>query len=154
MGHIDVKGLNSAVYGISSDNSTWPSCTICACTNIKHTPFPSNSNCCASCPLEHVHCDIARPLPHSYGNYLYYIVFVDCFSCNISLFFMRTRDKASSYLTEFRSCAENFTGERLTILHVDNAPELTHGKMEEICKTHGITFEKAIPHSPPTKWCR
>ena len=62
---------------------------------------------------------------------------------------MKTHDEACNFLIEFQTATENFTGEQLTILRIDNAPKLTHGKMEDHCKTHGILFEKTIPDSPP-----
>jgi hypothetical protein len=76
-------------------------------------------------------------------------LFVDDFSRYISLFFMKTRDEALKHFIEFKSATENFTSERISLLRVDNAPELTHGKMEQFCKTNGISYEKTIPDSPP-----
>ena len=149
MGHVGIKGLHHAVHGISCDDSTRESCSICARANIRCTPFPSHSNRHASRALERVHCDVAGPLLYCYRNYSYYIVFVDCYTRFISLFFIKSCDEACNFLIEFQTATENFTGQRLTILQVDNAPELTRGKMEEHCKTHGISFEKTIPGSPP-----
>jgi hypothetical protein len=148
MGHIGVKGLLRAVEGIKADDSTYTSCSVCARANIKRSPFPKRSSHRASRLLQRIHCDIAGPLPTCYGNYSYYILFIDCYSRYISLFFMKTRDEALDYFIEFLTLAENFTNERVTSLRVDNAPELTRGKMESYCTTKGISYEKTIPHSP------
>jgi hypothetical protein len=149
MGHIGVKGLKQAVEGVSFDDSNNSSCSICARANIKRSPFPKHSLHRASRLLERIHCDISGPLPHSYGNFSYYILFIDCYSRYISLFLMKTRDEALQHFSLFRSLAQNFTGECLTILRVDNAPELTRGQMEAYCKTEGISYEKTVPYSPP-----
>lgn len=149
MGHIGVKHLTRAVEGVGVDDSSYPSCITCSQANIKRTPFPKHAMHRASNLLQRIHCDICGPLPHCYGTFQYYILFVDDYSRYISLFFMKTRDEALSHFVQFKSAAENFTGERITFLRVDNAPELTHGKMEQFCKTNGITYEKTIPDSPP-----
>lgn len=148
MGHVGVKNLSKAVEGIGVDNISYPSCPTCARANIKRTPFPKIAKHRASTLIQRVHCDICGPLPHCYGNFSYYILFIDDFTRYISLFFMKTRDEAPALFTEFRAAVENFTRERVSLLRVDNAPELTHGKMKDLCKTNGISYEKTIPDSP------
>jgi hypothetical protein len=149
MGHIGVKGLNKAVEGINGDSSTYSNCITCAQANIKRTPFPKKAQHRATTLIQRIHCDICGPLPHCYGNFSYYISFVDDFSRYISIFFMKHRDEALNHFIDFRNTVQNFTNERTVILRVDNAPELTHGKMESYCKQEGITYEKTIPDSPP-----
>ena len=149
MGHIGVKGLKRAVDGLTFDDSEHPSCMVCAQANIKRTPFPKKAQHRATNLLHRIHCDVCGPLPHCYGGFSYYILFIDDYSRYISLFFMKNRDDALNHFIEFRTAAENFCGERVTILRVDNAPELIHGKMEQYCKTEGISYEKTIPDSPP-----
>lgn len=149
MGHIGVKGLKHAVEGLHLDDSTHTSCITCAQANIKRHPFPERSNHRADRLLQRIHCDISGPLPHCYGNFSYFILFIDCFSRFISLFFLKTRDDALNCFVEFRTATENFCNQRVTILRVDNAPELVQGKMQAYCTTHGITYEKTVPDSPP-----
>lgn len=62
---------------------------------------------------------------------------------------MKSRHEAVSLLAQFRKAAENFCGQKLMLLQVDNAPELVHGQMKEFCKANGITYEKTVPDSPP-----
>ena len=149
MGHIGVKGLHPAVTGIDLDDSTHQSCITCAQANIKRQPFPRKSFHRAEKPLQRIHSDICGPLPHCYGNFSYYILFIDCYARYVSLFFLKNRDEALGQFIQYRTAAENFLGERIAILRVDNAPELTRGKMEQYCKAHGITYEKTVPDSPP-----
>jgi hypothetical protein len=149
MGHIGVKNLKHAVEGINGNESNYPSCIVCAQANIKRTPFPNKAQHRATTLLHRVHCNVCGPLPHCYGSFQYYIIFVDDFSRYISLFFMKTRDEALKHFIEFRHAVENFTCKKTCFLCVDNAPELVHRKMEQYCKMEGITYEKTIPDSPP-----
>jgi hypothetical protein len=61
---------------------------------------------------------------------------------------MKSRDEALECFIEFRAIAETFCGEKVTILRVDNAPELIKGTFERHCKSEGITYEKTVPDSP------
>ena len=149
MGHIGVKGLQQAVDGLPLDDSTHLPCEICARANIRRLPFPKVSPHRATRLLERIHCDICGPLPTCYGNFSYYILFIDDFSRFITLFLMKTRNDALSLFTQFQSAAEKFCKEKITILRVDNAPELTRGQMEAYRKSNGITYEKTVPDSPP-----
>ena len=148
MGHIGVKGLRSAVEGISFDDSTCDSCTICAKANIKCSPFPSKASHRATQLLERIHCDICRPLPSSYSSFHYFILFICCHSRFIFVSLLKTRDEAYQNFVNFHSVSQNFSGQRIKILRVDNAPELIKGKLESYCKTASITYKKTVPDSP------
>ena len=148
MGHIGIKGLQQAADGIDFDDSSHPSCTICARANITHTPFPHCASHCTTRLLERIHCDICGPLPTCYGEYHYFILFICCRSRYISLYLIKTHEEALQSFTQFCTLVENFCHEKITILRIDNAPELTKGKFEFFCKTEGITYEKTIPDSP------
>ena len=148
MGHIGVKGLRSTVEGIDFDDSTHQSCIICAKANIKRTPFPSRASHRATRILERVHCDICGPLPPCYGAFRYFILFICCHSRYIFISLMKTREEAPQHFIQFKSLAETFSQQKISILRVDNAPELVRGKLEQHCKTSGITYEKTIPDTP------
>jgi hypothetical protein len=51
-------------------------------------------------------------------------------------------------MTKHRTQAENFCHQKITILRVDNAPELVQGVFEAHCKRTGITYEKTVLDSP------
>jgi Integrase core domain len=148
MGHIGVKSLKGAVEGIATEDLSYPNCLTCAQANIKRTPFPKKSDHRSQTLIQRIHCDICGPLPHCYGNFSYYILFIDDFSRYISIFFMKSKDEALERYKEYRTFVERFTKEKTCILRVDNAPELVHGKMKDFCVSEGISYEKTIPHSP------
>ena len=156
MGHIGVKGLHAAIDGLQFNDSSLSSCAVCACANICHLPFPNVFSCCASTLLKHIHCDICGPLPNAYGNFSYYILFINCYSRFISLFLMKTCNEALSLFIQFKTAAENFCNKTIKILHVNNAPELVLGQMLMYCKHHSISYKKTVPNSPPqngvAKW--
>ena len=149
MGHIGVKGLHHAVDSLPHDDSLHPSCEVCARANIRRSPFPNKSQNRTSRLLERIHCDVCGPLPPCYGNFSYFILFIDCHSRFISLFLMKTRNEALSQFIEFKTAAEKFCGEKIITLRVDNAPELVKGQMLAYCKAEGISYEKTVPDSPP-----
>lgn len=149
MGHIGVKGLCSAVDGLSLDGSSHPSCEVCACANIHRLPFLNKASHCATHLLEHVHCNIGGPLPPCYGNFSYYILFIDDHSHFITLFLMKSCNEAPSLFTQFKAAAENHCCKKIAMLRVDNAPELVQGQMSMYCKAHGIAYEKTVPDSLP-----
>ena len=148
MGHIGVKGLRHAVEGIDFDDSCLPSCSICARANIKRTPFPQIASHRATRPLQRIHSDICGPLPPCYGGFKYFILFICCYSRYITLYFMKSRDEVLEHFTNFHTVAENFCGSKITLLRVDNAPELTKGKFASYCQNAGIAYEKTVPDTP------
>lgn len=75
-------------------------------------------------------------------------MFICCHSRYIFLYFLKSRSEAVQRFVEFRSQAEAFSRERIAILRVDNAPELTQGPLEAECKRTGIMYEKTVPDSP------
>jgi hypothetical protein len=61
---------------------------------------------------------------------------------------MKSRDEAPDHFIHFQNRAENFSGQRVKILRVDNAPELVRSKLKQHCLSRGITYEKTVPDSP------
>ena len=61
---------------------------------------------------------------------------------------MKSRDEALEHFTNFHTIAENFCGSKITLLRVDNAPELTKGKFASYCQNAGIAYEKTVPDTP------
>ena len=150
MGHTAVKGLSRAVIGINWDDST-PTlpCQVCARANIKRLPFPSASSTRADRPLFRIHSDICGPLPNSYGSFKYFILFIDCYSHFIFIFFLRKKSEALKTFIEFKTTVEKFHSLPIVILRVDNAPEYIYGEFETYCRENGITYEKIVPGASP-----
>jgi hypothetical protein len=148
MGHIGVKGLKEAAEGAGANDTQLSSCPTCAKANITQTPFPQKASHRATRLLERIHSDICGPFPLSYHSYRYFILFICCHSRYIFIYFLKSRSEAVQRFVEFRSQAEAFCRQKIAILRVDNAPELTQGPLEAECKRTGITYEKTVPDSP------
>jgi transposase InsO family protein len=148
VGHIGVKDLRQAVDGAGTNDTQQSSCPTCAKANISQNPFPQKASHRATRLLERIHSDICGPLPISYRSYRYFILFICCHSRYIFLYFLKSRSEAAQRFIEFRSQAETFSREKIAILRVDNAPELTQGALQAECNRTGITYEKTVPDSP------
>jgi len=148
MGHIGVKGLQKAAEGAGINDTRVTSCPTCAKANITQTPFPPKASHRATRLLECIHSDICGPFPSFYRSYRYFILFICCHSRYIFIYFMKSRSEAPQRFAEFRSQAEAFCREKIAILRVDNAPELTQGALQAECLCTGITYEKTVPDSP------
>jgi hypothetical protein len=98
--------------------------------------------------LYRIHCDVCGPLPQCYGDYKFFILFICCYSCYISLYFMKLCEEASNYFHDFHTHAENFCQTKITVLRVDNVPELIRGKFQKYCQDAGIAYEKTVPDLP------
>jgi len=143
MGHIGVKGLQHAIKGINFNDFSYDSCTICARANIKHKPFPQQATHRTTHLLERIHCDVNGPLPSSYGNYKYFILFICCYFQYISVYFMKSCEEALECFIKFRKTAETFCGQKITILRVDNVPKLIKGKFMLHCESKGVRVRSA-----------
>ena len=148
MEHIGVKSLRNAVDGLTFDNCSLSSCLIRSKVNSKCFLFTQKASHRATQLLKRIHSNICGPLPPCYSNYRYFILFIDCFSWLTSLFLMKSCEEAPDLFMTFCSMAETFTGHKIRLLRVDNAPELTKGRFQTACASHGISYEKTIPNSP------
>lgn len=123
LGHIGVKGLQHAAKRMDFNDSNLSPCSVCVITNIKCTPFPYHLTHHATKLLQHIHCNICGPLSSCYGSYKYFILFICCYLCYITVHFMKSWEEALECLKiEFHSITETFCSKKTTIYYVDNAP--------------------------------
>jgi hypothetical protein len=73
------------------------------------------------------------------------MVIVDDLSRYIWIYFLRHRSDAFESFKEFKIAVENQLNTRLSILRIDNAPELIRGPLEQYCKDTGVQYEKIVP---------
>lgn len=124
-------------------------CEVCAQANIHRLPIPSTSHRRASRVLFGVHSDICGPFPLGYGNFKYFILFIDDYGRYLGIAFLKSRSEAPERLIEWVRAAEAFLGVKLAVLRVDNAPEYVEGRLRDWCKENGVTFEKIVPDASP-----
>ena len=74
--------------------------------------------------LELIHSDVFGPVPiPSLGGCLYYVRFIDYFSRNTWLYFLKKKSKVFNKFKEFKALVENQTRNKIKMLRTDNGGE-------------------------------
>jgi hypothetical protein len=87
------------------------------------------------------------PIP-SLGKSMYYVSFIDDFSKNIWIYFLRNKSEAFDEFKEFKALVENQTEKKIKVLRTDNGGELCGNEFEEFYKKCGIERHKTTPYTP------
>ena len=92
--------------------------------NAKKT-FPS-SECKDKGILEIVHPDVCGPMSYSSLRMcVYYVSFIDDFSCNTWIYFLKGKSEVFSKFKEYNSLAENQMDRKIKTLWSDNGGDFT-----------------------------
>jgi len=85
--------------------------------------------------LELVHNDVFGPvLIPSLGKFVYYVSFIDDFSRNTWIYFLRKKSEAFDRFKEFKALVENQKEKKIKVLGIDNGGELWKKEFVEFCK--------------------
>ena len=99
--------------------------------------------------LELVHSDVFGPVKvPSLGKYVYYVSFIDDFSRNTWIYFLRKKFEVFDRFKEFKALVENRTEKKIKVLRIYNGGEFCSKKFEELCKKCGIARQKTTPYTP------
>ena len=110
--------------------------------------FPSGAKR-ANKILELVHSDVFGPMSApSLGNSVYYVSFIDDFSRNTWIYFLRNKFEVFDIFKEFKALVENQTEKKIKALMIDNGGEFCKTEFEEFCKKCGIAWQKTTPYTP------
>ena len=110
--------------------------------------FPSGSKR-ANKILELVHSDVFGPVSvPSLGKSVYYVSFIDEFSRNTWIYFLRKKSKVFDKFKEFKALVENHTEKKIKALMTDNGGEFCNKEFEEFCKKCGIARQNNTPYTP------
>ena len=114
-----------------------------ACVAGKSMDLPHKEGCTlASEYLEHVHIDIAGPMPvTSAGGQAYLFVVVNDYSRAVYTRPLRQKSEAADVFQVFKVVVETESGKKMHEVLTDNACELSMGKMHWNCKESGITLQ-------------
>ena len=97
--------------------------------------------------LELVHSDVFGPLSvPSLGKSVYYVSFIDDFSRNTWIYFLRKKFEVFDRFKEFKALVENQTKKKIKVLSTYNGGELCKKEFEESCKKCGIGLKKNTPY--------
>jgi hypothetical protein len=98
---------------------------------------------------ELIHSDVFGPVPvPSLGKSVYYVSFIDDFSRNTWIYFLRKKFEVFDKFKEFKALVENQTEKKIKVLRTDNGGEFCGNEFEEFCKKCGIARQKTTPYTP------
>ena len=84
----------------------------------------------------------------SLGKSVYYVSFIDDFSRNTWIYFLKKKSEVFDRFKEFKSLVENQIEKKIKVLRTDNDGEFCSKESEEFCKKCGITQKKTTPYTP------
>jgi hypothetical protein len=115
--------------------------------NIKN-PFTKRDNKVEGV-LEIIHSGVCGPMPSSsISGYVYYVSFIDDYSCKTWVYILKSKDEVFSKFKEFKDLIENISERNIKILRSDNGGEYTSKEFVKFCKDVGIKREVTTPYNP------
>jgi hypothetical protein len=153
LGHIREKGLRTLhgegmVEGMSNCTLDFDFCEHCIYGKQNRVRFPSGATR-AKAILELIQSDVFGPVHvPSLGKFVYYVSFIDDFSRNTWIYFLRNKSEVFDKFKEFKALVEYQTEKKINILRTDNGGELCGNEFEEFCKKCGIARQKTTPYTP------
>ena len=74
----------------------------------------------------------------SLSGYEYYVTFIDDYSRNTWIYFLKTKSEVFGKFKEFKALIENHSELKINTLRLDNGGEYTSKEFEAFCKEVGI----------------
>jgi hypothetical protein len=151
--HIGEKGLQTLhdkgmVEGMPNCTLDFDSCEHFIYGKQNRVRFPSSATR-AKGILELIHSDVFGPMPvPSLGKSVYFVSFIDYFSRNTWIYFLRKKYEVVDKFKEFKALVENQTEKEIKVLRIDNGGEFCGNEFEEFCKKCGIARKKTTPYTP------
>jgi hypothetical protein len=84
----------------------------------------------------------------SLGKYFYYVSFIDDFSRNTWIYFLKNKFEVFDKFKEFKTLLENQTEKKIKVLGRDNGREFCENEFEEFCEKCGIATKNNTPYTP------
>jgi transposase InsO family protein len=84
----------------------------------------------------------------SLGKYMYYVSFIDDFSRNTWIYFLRKKSEVFDKFKEFKALVENQIEKKIKVLRTDNGREFCGNEFEEFYKKFGIARNTTTPYTP------
>ena len=154
MGHMSYNALKrhkDAVTGLDLDASIdrdQSPCMGCELGKQMRLPFSASAKC-SDQRLQIVHSDLCGPMQvQSIQGAKYFATFVDDYSRNGVVYFLKSKDQCIDALRKFLAWAETQTGEKMRVLHSDRRGEYMSGAFKAILDEKGIEHKLTMPGSP------
>jgi transposase InsO family protein len=99
--------------------------------------------------LELIHSDVFGPVHvPSLSKFMFYVSFIDDFSRNTWIYFLRNKYEVFDKFKEFKALVENQVENKITVLRTDNGGEFCGNEFKEFCKKCGISRQNNTPYTP------
>ena len=83
----------------------------------------------------------------SLSGYVYYVSFIDAYSCKIWIYFLKGKDEVFEKFKEFKALVENLFQKNIKILISDNEGQFTSNEFKELYKEYRIKRELTTPYN-------
>jgi transposase InsO family protein len=153
LGHIREKGLQlihgkGMVEGMSNFSLDFDFCEHCLYGKQNRVRFPSGATRVEGI-LQLVHSDVFGLVSvPSFGKSVYYVSFIDDFSRNTWIYFLKKKFEVFDRFKEFKALVENQIEKIIKVLRTDNGGEFCRNEFEEFCNKCGIARQKTTPYTP------
>ncbi|KRX40862.1 Retrovirus-related Pol polyprotein from transposon TNT 1-94 [Trichinella murrelli] len=144
LGHLNERSLleltrHEKVFGMKVGKEKLPVCEICIKGKQTQSPF-SKSQIKRRCrPLKLIHTDICGPVQqNSIGGSKYFVTLNDDHSRWCEIYFLKNRNEVLDAFMDFKSHAENQTGNKIKTLRSENATEYCSEKFQKFLRVNGI----------------
>jgi transposase InsO family protein len=84
----------------------------------------------------------------SLSRYVYYVSFIDDYSCKTWVYFLKSKDEVLGKFKEFKALVENLSERKIKILRSDNGGEYTSNEFGSFFRDVGIKRELTTPYNP------
>ena len=84
----------------------------------------------------------------SLRQYVYYVSFIDDYSCKTWIHFLKGKYEVFERFKEFKARVENLSEKRIKTLKSDNGEQFTSNEFKDFYKKVGIRRELTIPYNP------
>jgi hypothetical protein len=99
--------------------------------------------------LELIHSYVFGPMPStSLSGYVYYVSFIDDYSRNTWVYFLKSKDEVLRNFKEFKALVENISERKIKIPRSDNGGEYTSNEFGSFCRYAWIKRELTTPYNP------
>ena len=84
----------------------------------------------------------------SLSGYVYYVSFIDDFSCKTWIYFLKGKNEEFNKFKEYKSLSRNQIERNIKTLRSDNGGEFTSKYFKELCWEYRINMELSTPYNP------
>ncbi|OUC43997.1 integrase core domain protein [Trichinella nativa] len=154
LGHLNERSLleltrHEKVFGMKVGKEKLPVCEICIKGKQTQSPFPKSQTKRRCHPLELIHTDICGPMrQNSIGGSKYFVTFIDDHSRWCETYFLKNQNEVLDAFMDFKSHAENQTGNKIKTLRSDNATEYCSENFQKFLRVNGIRHETSVQYTP------